>query len=152
MSQRTGKSSPLPRICPCTGNSLEGCFPDKNFPWEETESAFCKWLWKITPRIQTLSKLCENIRHFTIKIFWLWKPANLSASLWKEPGKWSGFPSATDSLLWQWAITSFPSVTETSQAPGTSPSLPPLPPACCWKARCSLPSSQTIVGAFTFYA
>lgn len=96
MSQTTGKLNPLPRICPCTGNSLDGCFPDKSFPWEETESAFCKWLWKITPRTQILSKLCENMRHFTIKIFWLQKLANLSASLWKEAGEWSGFPSATD--------------------------------------------------------
>lgn len=39
-------------------------------------------------------------------------------------------------LLWQWAITSFPSVTETSQAPGTLPVLPPLPPACCWNTLC----------------
>lgn len=96
MSQTTGKLNPLPRICPCTGNSLEGCFSDKSFPWEETESAFCKWLWKIIPRIQILSKLCENMRHFTIKIFWLHTLGNLSASLWKEAGKWSGFPSATD--------------------------------------------------------
>lgn len=89
MSKTTGKLNPLLRICPCTGNSLEGCFPDKSFPWEETESAFCKGLWKITPRIQILSKLCENLRHFTIKIFWLQKLANLSALLWKDAGKWN---------------------------------------------------------------
>jgi len=68
---------------------IGGVCPCKNFPWEETEPAFCKALWKRTPRIQILSKLSENTGHFTIKTFWLQKQANLSASLWKDTGKWS---------------------------------------------------------------
>lgn len=69
----------------------------------------------------------------------------------KRSGEMKWF-SQCHRLLWQWAITSFPSVTETSQAPGTLPVLPPLPPACCWNTLCSLPRSQMIVGAFTFYS
>lgn len=60
MSQTRGKLNTLLRICLHTGNSSEGCFPDKSFPWEETESAFCKGLWKTTLRIQTDKILWEH--------------------------------------------------------------------------------------------